>query len=547
MFNYAAAVANVPQSEALSGQVKNSAGGFSFPVDDWTRLERFLVLGSEGNTYYATAAVLTRENSKSVERCIAVDGRRVVDLIVDVSDQGRAPKNDAALFALAMAAKLGSPETRAYALSVLSKVARIGTHLYHFASFINTLGGWGRGTKRAFADWYLDMPEDRLVYQAIKFQQRDGWAHGDLLRLSHPKARTERQNIVFKWMVDGWEGVGPDPHSDPVLAQIWAFEKAKGCSEKELIRLISDYHLPHECVPNSSKGNPAVWDAMLPTMGIEAMIRNLGKMSKIGLLSPLSKAESFVVSRLQDQESLAKSRLHPLHILVALNIYTRGHGEKGKLVWSPSLNVVDALDAAFYLAFKAVEPTNKRLMLALDVSGSMCNGEIAGMPGISPKVGSSAMALVTANVEPNHMFTAFTEGGAGAITSPGQSSSYHCAISQIVISPRQRLDDVCRFTDKLPFWGTDCALPMIWAAKNRIPVDTFVIYTDSETWAGNVHPSRALAEYRQKMGIAAKLVTVGMVSNGFTIADPGDAGQLDVVGFDTAAPALISDFSRETS
>ena len=88
---------------------------------------------------------------------------------------------------------------------------------------------------------------------------------------------------------------------------------------------------------------------------------------------------------------------------------------------------------------------------------------------------------------------------------------------------------------------------MIWAAKNRIPVDTFVIYTDSETWAGNVHPSRALAEYRQKMGIAAKLVTVGMVSNGFTIADPGDAGQLDVVGFDTAAPALISDFSRETS
>ena len=92
--------------------------------------------------------------------------------------------------------------------------------------------------------------------------------------------------------------------------------------------------------------------------------------------------------------------------------------------------------------------------------------------------------------------------------------------------------------------GTDCALPMIWAARNRIPVDTFVIYTDAETWAGNVHPTRALAEYRQKMGIGARLVTVGMVSNGFTIADPDDAGQMDVVGFDTAAPALISDFSR---
>jgi len=544
VFNYAAAVADVPQSESLPGQVRNSAGGFSFPVDDWTRLERFLVMGSEGNTYYTTASVLTRENAKAVERCIVADGRKVVDKIVEVSDQGRAPKNDAALFALSMAAKLGSPEIRAYALASLPKVARIATHLYHFASFISTLGGWGRGTKRAFSDWYLGMSEDRLVYQAIKFQQRDGWSHADLLRLSHPKARTSRQNIIFKWMVDGWESVGPDPHSDPALAQIWAFEKAKGCSEKELIHLISDYHLPHECIPNSAKGNPAVWDAMLPTMGIEAMVRNLGKMTKIGLLSPLSKGESFVVSRLQDQESIAKARLHPLHLLVALNIYARGRGDKGSLTWSPSTRIVDALDASFYLAFKAVEPTNKRIMLALDVSGSMCDTEIAGMPAISPKVGSSAMALVTANVEPNHMFTAFTEGGVGAITSPSPSPSYRCAISQIGISPRQRLDDVCRFTNGLPFGGTDCALPMIWAARNRIPVDTFVIYTDAETWAGNVHPTRALAEYRQKMGIGARLVTVGMVSNGFTIADPDDAGQMDVVGFDTAAPALISDFSR---
>jgi 60 kDa SS-A/Ro ribonucleoprotein len=33
-----------------------------------------------------------------------------------------------------------------------------------------------------------------------------------------------------------------------------------------------------------------------------------------------------------------------------------------------------------------------------------------------------------------------------------------------------------------------------------------------------------------------------MVSNGFTIADPNDTGMMDVVGFDTATPALISEF-----
>jgi len=53
-----------------------------------------------------------------------------------------------------------------------------------------------------------------------------------------------------------------------------------------------------------------------------------------------------------------------------------------------------------------------------------------------------------------------------------------------------------------------------------------------------------LTRYRRESGIAARLVVVGMVSNGFSIADPHDAGMLDVVGFDSAAPAVIADFAR---
>ena len=44
------------------------------------------------------------------------------------------------------------------------------------------------------------------------------------------------------------------------------------------------------------------------------------------------------------------------------------------------------------------------------------------------------------------------------------------------------------------------------------------------------------------MGIPAKMIVVGMTSNGFSIADPDDAGMLDVVGFDTAVPQIMSDF-----
>jgi 60 kDa SS-A/Ro ribonucleoprotein len=137
------------------------------------------------------------------------------------------------------------------------------------------------------------------------------------------------------------------------------------------------------------------------------------------------------------------------------------------------------------------------------------------------------MALVTAATEREHAFVAFTSG-----------------LSPLSISPRQRLDDVLRVVERLPFDATDCALPMVWARENRVDVDTFCIYTDNETWAGSVHPAQALRTYRHARGIPAKLVVVGMTSNGFSIADPNDAGMLDVVGFDTSTPPVIADFAR---
>lgn len=204
--------------------------------------------------------------------------------------------------------------------------------------------------------------------------------------------------------------------------------------------------------------------------------------------------------------------------------------------------MIDALDDMFYLSFGNVATSGKRTMLALDVSGSM-GSPVHGMPYLTCREASAAMALVTAASEPNHRIVAFTKGSYPSLWSRTHGSMYDTRLSPLTISPRQRLDDVVRTITGLPFGGTDCALPMVEALKHRWAVDTFVVYTDNETWAGNIHPAQALREYRERMGIAAKLVVVAMASNGFTIADPDDAGMLDVVGFDTATPNVISDFA----
>lgn len=528
---YAKHLGKTPQSAPLAGQVQNSAGGYAFPVDDWARLDRFLILGSDGGSYYASERKLTLQNAAAVERCVAADGVRVVQKIVEISDGGRAPKNDPALLALAIAAKKGDTLTRQAAFAALPKVARIGTHLFHFAEYVKMLGGWGRATTRAFANWYLDRPADKLALQAIKYQQRDGWSHRDILRKAHPKTDDGSRNFIFRWATKGWPADLMDAPANDDLKVVWAFERAKTMTSdsdvKELCKLITDAGLPHECVPNEMKQYPEVWEAMLPHMGLTAMIRNLSKMTSIGLLAPLMAATNHVVSKLGDIEELRKARIHPLNVLVALRTYAQGRGDRGKLTWSPVQQIVDALDGAFYSSFKAVEPTGKRHMLAVDVSASMGGAQISNMP-LSARDASAAMALVTANVEP-------------AWAAYGFSTNF----IELKISARSRLDTVIQKISALPFSGTDCSLPMLHAIKHKIPVDTFVVYTDSETWAGDVHPPVALREYRQKMGIPAKLVVVGMVSNGFTIADPNDGGMMDVVGFDTATPAVMADFARQ--
>jgi 60 kDa SS-A/Ro ribonucleoprotein len=538
---YVKNLTSTPQHEPIPGstQVPNSDGGYSWAVDDWTRLDRFLILGSEGGTYYIKERELTKQNAEAVARCLQADGERAVRRIVDISEAGRAPKNDPAVFALALCTALGDSATKRAAFEALPRVCRTGTHLFHFAQYVDGMRGWGRGLREAVGAWYA-MPAPKLGLQAVKYVQRDGWAHRDLLRLAHPKPPTEQHEAIYNWIVKGWEWVGEEPHPDSALQLIWAAERAKRVrTSREVVALIEEYNLPREAIPTEWLNDAGVWAALLAKMPIEAMVRNLAKMTVVGLVAPMSDATSSVVAQLGNAERLQKARLHPIKVLAALKTYAQGHGERGKLKWEPVPQVIDALNDAFYATFGNVAPTNKRWLLALDVSGSMDGNIISGIPGLDARVGSAAMALITAATEAQHTIVGFSAGPGGF----GGQWGGDAGLTRLKLSPRQRLDDVVKATQKIPMGGTDCALPMKWALKRKLAVDVFVVYTDSETWAGTPHPAQALRMYRDEMGIPAKMIVVGMTSNGFSIADPDDAGMLDVVGFDTAVPQVMSDFA----
>jgi 60 kDa SS-A/Ro ribonucleoprotein len=395
--------------------------------------------------------------------------------------------------------------------------------------------------RTAVGRWYTRKSPGDLAYQLLKYQSRDGWAHRDALRIAHPKAPSSEHDALFRFATRGWESIaGLEAMRTDVGARLEAVQAIRHMSAEEAARVIRVYKLTREMVPTELLSRPIVWNALLDGMPLTALIRNLGVMTKIGLLEPGADAVRTVVARLGDRQAIRRARIHPLAVLAALKTYAQGAGMRGQSTWTPNARVIDALDGAFYLAFENVVPTGKRVLLALDVSGSM-QAPVHAMPYLSCREASAAMALVTAAVEPNHRIVAFTNGAYPSQWS-GTSIGLGSGLTPLAISPRQRMDDVVKQIASLPFGGTDCALPMVEALKHRWAVDTFVVYTDSETWAGEIHPAQALRTYRERMGIAAKLIVVAMTSNGFTIADPEDAGMLDVVGFDTATPGVIGDF-----
>ena len=530
------------QSSKVPGvkkQKRNNAGGISFKITKWEYMKRFLILGTEGGTYYVDEHKYTRDALKNVQKCINSDGKKAVDMIVDVSTHGEASDNDAAIFALAIAASCDHANTRKYALRNLTAVCRTGTHLFHFVKFIKEMRGFGRGLREALANWYTKRNVDFLAYQMLKYQQRDGWSHRDVIRLAHPTPRNKEMNKLFAYAVGKRDSI---PKVSDYAKGARKIRKYVGSPEKAA-KVVKEHRLTREVIPTKLLKEVCVWEAMLDDMPMMALVRNLGKMASMGMHRSFSDSLKMTVDKLTTDEAIKHSRIHPLKVMDAWITYKSGGGFRGRLNWEPSAKVMDALEHAFYRSFDNVEPTGKRILLALDVSGSMTSRLSGSL--MNCREASAVLAMTTMRVESDYAIIAFTEKGANPMC--GSSSDIWCipAVSELPLTSNNTLKGVLDAISNLPFAGTDCALPMLYAKKRKYDVDAIVIYTDNETWAGDIHPWQALDQYQNFVGHEVKLIVVGMTATKFSIARPDYPNMLDVVGFSSDTPNVISAFIRE--
>lgn len=516
----ASATSVIPGREAEMG--RNNGGGVSFLLDQWGVLDRFLVLGSESAGYYVGKKDTMKLGFDTVKKCVRDDGLRVVARALEYSLAGRAPKNDPAVVAIAIAASIGSDEVKAAAFEALPRIARTGTWLFLFVSILDSMGKWNAAAKRGVAKWYTTKTIDRLAVQMLKYQQRDGWAHRDVLRLAHVKPSSDIQSNLFRYSVKGAAGMTEGLMLPQLVIDFELLKRTD--SKKEVLRLLeANPDISWEMVPTNWLSDKDVLAQLVKTMGLTAVIRKLGALTAHGVIAPLSQGSKDVIAKLSDGDELRKQRVHPITLLNAFKQYSLGRGLKGSLVWKADQRVLDAIDDAFYASFGTIEKTTENYFMGVDCSGSMgMAGTVNGMENLKAVEVAGVMALACVKNQPNYWIGGFNH-----------------KMDELKITPKMRLDKVVDTILAFRWGSTNASLPFSHARELGMAVDKFVVITDNDINTGG-QPSLALRDYRAKTGIAAKSVVIGTSMSEFTIADPKDSGMLDIAGFDSAAPQLIA-------
>ena len=334
-------------SPGLQGSTDAQGNVLAFTIPDEQRLMRFLVLGSESGTFYATESALTEQNATCVTNLInSGHGEMVVEKVVEVMRGGRAIRLNSALLTLAMCCRSTDGKTKTAAYRALSEVCNIPTHLFKFIQYLESQGkttGWGRGLRKAVSLWYNRFANNpqRLAMLVTKYRQRDGWTHRDILRLAHLKPVNDVIGFILRYTVKGLDEAKryylEDGHVDldnnrmkPIVTYLDAVEevrrlkplKAKEGEEKmeegreeeedsavqRAVTLIIRFDLLREHLPSCMLNEQVVWQSLLEKMPIMATIRNLPRLTTIGLLEE-SENVAKVVKKLGNKEAIKQSKV----------------------------------------------------------------------------------------------------------------------------------------------------------------------------------------------------------------------------------------------
>ena len=214
--------------------------------------------------------------------------------------------------------------------------------------------------------------------------------HRDLLRLAHPAQAVNSGSPTLDVSAEHQRLFsGSSAAADGLPRIVEGFTRAQAAATaSHTAELVREYGLPREALRSEHLTSPQVWEALLDDMPATALIRNLATMTRVSVLTPRSSGTATVVTQLGDRERLRRARAPDRGACGAADLRLgprrpwTGHVEPGGGGRGRARRRV-LRDVRERRAGRRIS------LLALDVSGSMTHGSIAGVPRLTPRDAST--------------------------------------------------------------------------------------------------------------------------------------------------------------
>jgi hypothetical protein len=471
------------------------------------------------DTFYESADERDERFRDLVHAAVAQDAEWVARFVPWL--RGAANMRSAAAVAAVEYVRAGGEFGRAVVASALQRADEPAEVLAYFTS------RYGRALPQPIKRGVADAAQ-RLYTQraALKYDGASrAWRMADVLDLTHVRPREEAQSALFRFLLDRRHDradvVVPD--SLAMLRQHYALQAMPvadrrgfvelAASDPSVSALLTAAGMTWEAVSGWLQGpmDAAAWQAVIPSMGYMALLRNLRNFDEAGVSDAVAEK---VAAKLADPDEVARSRQFPYRYVSAFAA-------------APSLRWGYALDKAIESATARVPAFDGRTLILIDTSASMSNRAMTSRSTMAPVHAAAVFGVVMAK--------------------GGNAVDVHGFADGVFAHPVDRatsvLSEVERFTRRVGEVGHGTRIAEALRATYRRH-DRVVIVSDMQTFADSQHLPGPGARFTAVATdeLPAKVPVYGFNLGGYraTVLDAGRGNRHEFGGLNDATFTMLN-------
>ena len=402
---------------------------------------------------------------------------------------------------------VGEPDL---AVRVFNRVIDNGRMLRSFVQIMRS-GAVGRASlgtrpKRLVQQWL----EKASLPTLMRAATGNDPSLSDIVKMVHPRPADGARSAFYGWLIGRPYDVSALP------GEVAAFENWKRDRSGPLP------HVPFEWL-TSEPLTIGQWVGLTEQMGWQTLRMNLNTLLRRGVFEVEGMAER-IAAILADPVAQAKARVMPYQLLAAI----------GKVDGAVPLVVQLALEEALDRSLGAVPVVPGRVVVAPDVSGSMCSPMTGYRKGASSKVRCIDVAALFA--------VALARRNPGTLVMPFAED-----VVPFDLDPEIRVTVNTMKLAGIGGGGTNVSAPLARLNANRSNVDLVVFVSDNQSWVdarcdnGSTQTMSEWSELKKRCP-AAKLVCIDLQPHGTTQAREG-TDVLNIGGFSDAVFETIARFT----